>query len=441
MFELPKNVLFICNKLYENNFKAYVVGGSIRDLIIGKPVYDFDIATNATPHEVTSLFEKVVPTGIDFGTVTVILNGENFEVTTFRSEDRYTDGRHPDKVSFAQSIEDDLSRRDFTVNAIAYDPITKKIIDPFNGQADLKAKIIRSVGDPISRFKEDGLRPMRACRFAAKLNFEIEENTFNAINKTLDIFKKVAPERIHDEIVKMISADAPSIGLEYMRKSGLLEIIIPEVLEGIGIEQPKPYHVYDVYYHSIYSCDYGPKNNPILRLALLFHDIAKPRCKKEMTFYNHEKVGATMAEDILKKLKFSGSDQEYVENLILNHMFNYDSTWTDSAVRRFIKRVGIDNIKDLFSLRKADMRAMNKDADSDYLKELSNRIKKVIDDENALDVSHLKINGQDIMDILKIGPGPKVGEALNYLLEKVIDDPSLNEMEKLTDIVRSINND
>lgn len=436
MFELPKNVLIICTKLHENNFKAYVVGGSIRDLIIGKPVYDFDIATDATPSQISSLFEKVIPTGIDFGTVTIILNGENFEVTTFRCEERYSDGRHPDKISFATNIEDDLSRRDFTVNAIAYDPISNNIIDPFNGQDDLKRKLIRCVGDPILRFNEDGLRPMRACRFAAKLNFEIEKNTFNAINKTLDIFKKVAPERIHDEIIKMLSSSLPSIGLEYMRKSGLLEIVMPELLEGLGIEQPKPYHVYDVYYHGIYSCDYGPKENPILRLALLLHDIAKPMCKKDMTFYNHEKVGAKIAIDILKRLKFSSSDQEFVENLITNHMFNYDSTWTDSAVRRFIKRVGLDTVEDLFSLRIADMDAMNKITSSGYLDELRNRIAKVIADENALDVSDLKISGTDLMMELNIKEGPLVGKTLNYLLEKVLDDPGLNGREKLIELAK-----
>lgn len=436
MFQIPNNVLYIINKLHENKFKAYIVGGSIRDLIIGKKIYDWDISTDASPAQVKSIFEKVIPTGIDFGTVTVIHNNENFEITTFRCEERYTDGRHPDKISFAKNIKEDLSRRDFTVNAIAYDPITNELVDPFCGQDDLKAKLIRSVGDPIARFSEDGLRPLRACRFAASLNFKIEKNTLDAIKKTLDIFKKVSPERIHDEIIKMMASDKPSIGIEYLRESGLLNIIMPELEEGIGVEQPKPFHVWDVYYHNIYSCDFGPIEKPVLRLALLFHDISKPECKVDETFYNHENIGALKASQIMKRLKFSNFEIDYVANLISNHMFNYSSEWSDSAVRRFIKRVGIDNIKDLFALRKADMRAMNREAQSSYLDELGDRIKKVVEDENALDVRDLKINGQDIMDALNIGPGPKVGEILNYLLEKVIEEPMLNEKEKLIEIAK-----
>lgn len=440
MFQIPNNVLYIIDKLHENKFKAFIVGGSVRDLIIGKKIYDWDISTDASPAQVTSIFEKVIPTGIDFGTVTVIHNNENFEITTFRCEERYTDGRHPDKISFAKNIKDDLSRRDFTVNAIAYDPVTDEIVDPFNGQDDIKAKLIRSVGDPIARFNEDGLRPMRACRFAASLNFKIEKNTLDAIKKTLDIFRKVSPERIHDEIIKMLCADKPSIGIEYLRESRLLNIIMPELEEGIGVEQPKQFHVWDVYYHNIYSCDFGPKEKPVLRLALLFHDISKPECKVDETFYNHENIGALKASLIMKRLKFSNFEIDYVANLISNHMFNYSCEWSDSAVRRFIKRVGIDNIEDLFAFRKADMLAMDKDAESSYLNELGDRIKKIIDDENALDVSDLKINGLDLMKEFNIKEGPLVGKILNYLLEKVLDEPGLNEKEKLMGLVRDFIN-
>ena len=234
MFILPKNVASIIDKLQESGFLAYAVGGSIRDALLGIEAKDWDIATNAKPEEVTRLFERVIPTGLAFGTVSVLLDGQTYEVTTFRKDGRYLDGRRPETITFANTIEEDLSRRDFTVNAIAYDKKNGELIDPFNGQADLKRKTLRAVGAPVERFSEDGLRSLRACRFSSQLGFEIEEKTFSAISRTLDIFKKVSPERIHDEIVKLLVSDAPMIGLENMRKCGLLAEILPELLTGIG---------------------------------------------------------------------------------------------------------------------------------------------------------------------------------------------------------------
>lgn len=436
MFKLPKGVIYIVETLQKSGFKAYVVGGSIRDLLIGIPVYDWDITTDAIPDLVSSLFKKVIPTGVEYGTVTVMLDDGAYEVTTFRSDENYSDGRRPDKVSFTKDIRDDLSRRDFTMNAIAYDPLSKELIDPFNGRADIKAKLVRAVGDPEKRLGEDGLRSLRACRFAAKLGFEIEEKALSAISKTLDVFGKVAPERVHDEIMKMMMADKPSVGFEYMRKTGLLKLIMPELEAGLGVEQPKPFHVHDVYYHNIYACDSAPKELPLVRLAALLHDISKPECKKDGTFYDHDIQGSDSAEAILKRLKFSNDDIEDVANLVRNHMFNYTPEWSDSAVRRFIKRVGIDNLEDLFLLRIADMKAMEKEINSSYLKDLKDRIKWVIEAEDALDVSDLKINGKQVMQVLGCGPGPKIGEVLNGLLEKVLDDPSLNEKDRLIEMVK-----
>ncbi|MCX5749591.1 MAG: HD domain-containing protein [Candidatus Saganbacteria bacterium] len=436
MFKLPCGVLYIIKALNEKGFKAFLVGGSVRDLLMKTPVYDWDITTSARPEQVTALFEKVVPTGLKYGTVTVMLEDGDFEVTTFRSDEKYSDGRHPDSVTFTADIKDDLSRRDFTVNAIAYDAVNSELIDPFNGQTDINSKLLKAVGDPLARFLEDGLRSMRACRLGAKLGFGIEQKTFDAIPKAAGTFKKVAPERIREELIKMMSADKPSVGIEYMRKSGLLKIVMQELEECLGVEQPKPYHVYDVYHHSIYSCDHAPKELPMVRLAALFHDIAKPSTKKEDTFYGHESESAIVSEKIMKRLKFSNDNIEEVSNLIKNHMFNYTDEWTDSAVRRFINRVGIENIEDLFMLRIADMKAMERDVDPAYLKELKNRIEKVIEKQDALSVSQLKIDGQDVMRELNIGQGPKVGEVLGHLLEKVLDDPSLNEREKLIEMIR-----
>jgi putative nucleotidyltransferase with HDIG domain len=312
------------------------------------------------------------------------------------------------------------------------------LIDDFHGQADLKNKVIRAVGNPVERFQEDGLRSVRACRFAAKLNFTIEPETLAAISQTLEVTKKVAPERIHDELEKVLSSDKPSIGLELMRQTGLLQLIMPELVTCVGVTQPENFHKYDVYWHNLHSCDAAPKDNIILRLAALLHDISKPACKVEMTFYNHDQVGADVAQQILKRLRFSNQVIEQVSNLIRQHMFNYTSDWSDAAVRRFLRRIGgVANVPALFALRLADTAAMEHEIDSDYLKELQARIDKIVAEANALDVKDLKVNGSDVMKTLNIPPGKKVGEVLNALLEKVLDDPSLNQREKLLDLIKA----
>ncbi len=413
-----------------------MVGGSIRDALLNIPTYDWDITTNATPKQVSKLFKKVIPTGIKYGTVTVLMDKIPYEVTTFRADEKYSDGRHPDKVKFAKTIEEDLSRRDFTINAIAYDPIRKKIIDLFNGQKDLKKKIIRTVGNPLERFKEDGLRPIRACRFAAKLNFKIEKETLNAINRTLDITKKVSVERIHDELVKIMQTPAPSIAIDLMRQTGILKIFIPELLEGIKIRQPKPFHCFDVYWHSLKSCDFAPIENPLLRLTALLHDIAKPECCVGLTFYNHEVRGEVKAKKILRRLKFSNADIKKISHLIRQHMFLYTKDWSDAALRRFVRRVGEENLKDIFLLRQADVKAMAKCGTTEYLPKMKKRIQKILQAQNALSLKDLAVNGHDIIQKLKIKPGPKIGEILRALLEKVLDNPQLNQKETLLKLAK-----
>lgn len=436
--KFPKSTLKIIKKLKDKGYQAFLVGGCVRDLMLGIPVNEWDITTSAKPEEVSKLFKKVVPTGIEYGTVTVLLDNGQYEVTTFRSDEKYVDGRHPANVKFTDDLHLDLSRRDFTINAFAYDPIEDKFIDDFDGQKDLKKKTIRTVGNPVDRFSEDGLRSIRACRFAAKLEFQIDKKTFAAISETLAVTKKVAPERIHDELVKMLAADKPSIGFELMRKSGLLKLIMPELEACYGVEQPKKFHKYDVYWHNLHSCDVAPKGNVVLRLAALLHDIEKPGCKVDFTFYNHDKIGSKTAEAILKRLKFSNLEIKKVTNLISHHMFNYTSDWSDAAVRRFIRRIGgLENVADLFALRNADTKAMEREIDSDYLKELQKRIDKIIEEEHALSVADLKVNGEDVMKELKIKPGPKVGQVLHALLEKVLDDPKLNQREILLELIRT----
>ncbi|MEA3493954.1 MAG: CCA tRNA nucleotidyltransferase [Candidatus Margulisiibacteriota bacterium] len=435
--KFPKNAVKIIKTLKKNGYQAYLVGGCIRDMLLGLPVLEWDITTSAKPNKVKKLFKKVVPTGIKYGTVTIILDKEAYEVTTFRSDEKYIDGRHPKNVVFTGDIHQDLSRRDFTINAIAYDPIEDKLIDNFNGKKDLKKKIIRTVGNPVDRFSEDGLRSVRACRFAAKLQFKIEPKTFAAISKTLKITKKVAMERIHDEIVKLLAAKKPSTGFELMRRSGLLKLIVPELVKTYRVKQPPKFHKYDVYWHSLYSCDAAPAGDTILRMAALLHDIGKPGCKVGYTFYNHDKVGCQMTEKILKRLKFSSNAIKKIANLISHHMFNYTSDWSDAAVRRFIRRIGgAEMVGPLFTLRNADASAMEQEIGSNYLVQLKKRIKKILREENALHIKDLKVDGKDVMNTLKIKSGPKVGKVLNCLLEEVLDHPKINKRDDLLKMIK-----
>jgi tRNA nucleotidyltransferase (CCA-adding enzyme) len=427
----------IIRQLQTSGFAAYLVGGCVRDLLLGKSPLEWDITTSARPEDVSRLFEKTIPTGIAYGTVTVMLPEGQFEVTTFRSDHGYFDGRHPANVSFTSDLHLDLARRDFTINALALNPDTEEVVDDFAGKRDLAAQLIRAVGNPLERFREDGLRPLRACRFAAQLNFKIETATEKAIAQTLEIVKKVALERVHDEIIKILKTEKPSIAFEIMRRTQLLPIFLPELGAGFGVEQPPQYHPYDVYWHSLYACDAAPLDDYRLRLAALLHDIGKPACKVDYTFYNHDRVGTEMAEELLRRLKFSNDDIKFISNLIANHMFDYSSEWSDAAVRRFIRRIGgIENVKPLFALRNADAAAMEQEIGLGYLIDLEKRIQKIIDEENALHICDLAIDGKDVMDALQIAPGPRVGQILNDLLEKVLDQPALNQREKLLALIK-----
>ncbi len=430
-------------------FECFMVGGSVRDLILGHPVFDFDFATSALPSDIVTLFRRTIPTGIKHGTVTVLLGGHSFEVTTYRSDGTYSDGRHPEEVQFSSTLEEDVKRRDFTVNGLAYDVMKGEVIDLVNGQEDLRACTIRSIGNPLERFAEDGLRPYRACRFAAKLGFTIEEVTFAAIKQSLSVSAKVSSERVHDELMKMMEADKPSVGIEYMKDSGLLNLCLPELAQCVGVEQNK-YHLYDIYYHSIYSCDAVPKEYPLIRFAALLHDVGKVPTRNigsdgDYTFYNHEVVGARMVKRIMKRLKFSNEDAAAVLNMVSNHMFHYTSEWTDGAVRRFMRKVGLENLEHLFILRRADREGNGMRGGLPApIRELKKRIEKVIEDENAITVKDLDMNGYIVMEEFGIQPGPMVGKILTHLLELVLDDPELNKkdilLEKAREFVKLMGN-
>lgn len=433
-----RSLIQIVERFAEKGHQCYLVGGSVRDLVLNSEAFDYDLATDARPADMMKLFRKVIPTGIKHGTVSVILNKKSFEITTYRSDGKYVDGRHPEKVTFSDTLEQDVQRRDFTINGLAYDLVHQKIIDYVSGYADLEKKIIRTIGDPMERFTEDGLRPLRACRFAAKLNFAIEEETLEAISRTLHVTAKVSAERVRDEILKLMETPKPSVGFEHMRRTGLLSLVLPELDASFNVSQNR-FHRYDIYYHSVLSCDAAPQDRPIIRLAALLHDIGKvpsrrPGPNGDNTFYNHEIIGAKMARKIMKRLKFSNEQTEKVTNLITNHMFHYTDEWTDGAVRRFIRKVGLDAIDDLITLRLADRKGNGARSGLPApIGTLMTKIREVIEADNAFTVRDLDINGNVIMETFNLQPGPIIGTVLNELLEMVLDNPDLNRRDLLLD--------
>lgn len=421
---------------HENGFECFLVGGSVRDLILGFDIYDYDFATNARPEQVMKLFKRVIPTGVKHGTVTVLVQGMEFEVTTYRADGKYFDGRRPESVYFASTLEEDVIRRDFTINGLALDTRTNEIIDHVNGLSDIKDGIIRTIGNPDERFREDGLRTYRACRLASRLNFIIEEKTFDSIKQALDVAAMVSVERVRDELLKLLDTEKPSVGFEYMRKSGLLNNCLPELAQAYSVEQNR-FHTYDIYYHSIYSCDAAPQGNPLVRLAALFHDIGKVQTKKmgdegDYTFYNHEVIGARIVRRIMKRLKFSNTEIDQVNNLVINHMFHYTNEWTDGAVRRFMRKVGVENLPDLFTLREADRSGNgSRFGVPEPIKKLQERIGSILEAENAITVTDLDINGNIIMDAFDLKPGQVIGKILKELLELVLDNPEINDRDIL----------
>lgn len=472
---IPDYVFNAADILLDNGYKAFLVGGAVRDLLIGRDPKDFDIATDAMPEEIEKIFPRAITTNASFGTVIVVIDGfegerYDLEITTFRKEENYFGGRWPGKVEFTSDLVADLSRRDFTIDAIAIDldkvntpgQIQEEIIiDPFSGIEDLDRGIIRAVGNPLERFKEDGLRAFRACRLASELGFVIEEDTFQSIKQTLNVSGMVSMERIRDEFVKLLKySPKPSVGIELMRESGLLALFIPELLETIGIEQPE-YHVEDVYHHILRTCDLA---EDCVKIPALLHDIGKARTltkdEKGIHFYKHDLVSTELAEVILKRLKFSKNEIRRVVSLIRWHMFYYPSAdwrknksldelqdesrqiggWSDTAIRRFIRNVGEELIEDLFKLRLADATSNPKTKFNPIeLKALQERIANIKKQDMALKVEDLDISGHDII-ALGIPAGPEIGRILDGLLDIVIEDPAKNEKTILMDEAKKLEN-
>jgi poly(A) polymerase/tRNA nucleotidyltransferase (CCA-adding enzyme) len=403
---------------------------------MGRRIQDYDIATDALPDDVLKIFRRVIPTGIRHGTVTVLFKGTSFEVTTFRSDEEYRDGRRPETVKFGSSIGEDLKRRDFTINAMAYDLETPRLLDPHGGRTDLETGIVRAIGDPLERFREDGLRPVRACRFAAQLGFTIEKRTFAAIPRSIATVRQVSRERIRDELIRILQARRPSTGFLLLYDCTILQLVMPELAacREVGAGQ---LHRYDLFHHLLYSCDAAPVDNLVVRLAALLHDIGKPQsldrtAEGTLHFHRHEERSARLAESILRRLRFPNHTVKRVSHLVAQHMFHYEETWSDAAVRRFVARIGLENIPDILSLRRADQLAMTgRRFVSPSLIAVEKRMEEVLGRDRILSIKDLDVDGEDLKRELGIAEGPQVGVILRFLLETVLDDPRQNDRKKL----------
>ncbi|WP_437533078.1 HD domain-containing protein [Sorangium sp. So ce726] len=443
---VPEDVLGICRRLRERGKRGWIVGGCVRDLLRGQDAKDWDVATDARPEEVVAAFRKVIPTGIQHGTVTVLVRGVPYEVTTLRGDGTYSDGRRPDRVEFVDDITADLARRDFTMNAIAIDPVDGHLIDPFGGRGDLEAKIIRAVGDPGERFAEDGLRVLRAARFAATLEGTLDPETERAMGtaRSHQTFRCVSAERVRDEWLKAMRARRPSVAFEIMRRTELLAITCPEMIESVGCEQNR-WHAYDVWGHAM-ACLDACKPEPILRVAALMHDIGKPRTRefsektKDYTFYEHERIGAEMADPILTRLRFSNDERARIVALIRHHLICYDDTWTDAAVRRWLRRVTPALAPDLYEIGFADALGKGREATEDIatIGRLRERVEALLAAGAALSAKDLAVNGNRLMKELGIPPSRLVGELLERLVELVTEEPEANTPERLLAAAREL---
>ncbi len=447
--QVPKEVMMVIAVLNAASFEAYLVGGCVRDLIMGIKPKDYDVTTNATPEEIIALFPKTFYEN-SYGTVGVVTCGEDLgtgcsdetvkivEVTPYRLESLYSDNRHPDAVTWSKNLLDDLSRRDFTVNSIAYNPVTHEIIDPYNGQKDIENKVIQAVGDANTRFNEDALRLMRAIRFMSQLDFDIESVTRESIDKNSQLLNNISRERVRDELVKLIMTDFPMRGIAMMKETGLLEYVVPELLRGVGVTQNQA-HMYDVWEHNLRTLQHAAdKKWPLhVRLSAIFHDISKPETKRfsrekgVITFYGHDVVGGRVTREIMERLKFPKDITDKVSMFVRWHMFFSDTEQISlSAVRRLITNVGKDNIWELIDLRICDRVGTGRPKEEPYrLRMYESMVEQALKDPITLKM--LKTDGKRIMDVTQETPGPKIGYILHALFDEVLDNPEKNTEEYL----------
>jgi poly(A) polymerase/tRNA nucleotidyltransferase (CCA-adding enzyme) len=439
---VPAEAIEVCKTLKSAGFEAYLVGGCVRDLIVSREPKDWDVTTNANPEQIQDLFTETFYEN-DYGTVGVVTESEDpkfkvIEVTPYRVESGYSNARHPDEVRFSDSLSEDLKRRDFTINAIAYDPIAHILVDEHGGKGDIERKVIAAVGDPNERFREDALRMLRAVRLAAELDFVIEAQTAAGIVAQAAQLEKISRERVRDEFIRILMSPRPMQALYVAQKLGILKYMLPEIEQGIGIDQNQA-HSFDVFEHNLRSMQHAAdKEWPLeVRLAALLHDVGKPAArrwsdeKKDWTFHGHEVVGAKMAKKILSGLRFSRETIENVTNLIRWHMFFSDpDTVTLSAVRRMIVNVGKEHIEELLNLRMCDRIGTGRPKEQPFrLRKYMSMVDEAMRD--PISVAMLKMDGARVMDVTREKPGPRIGWILHALLEEVLDDPTKNTVEYL----------
>ena len=437
---LPKDVKFIIKTLQDAGYEAYAVGGCVRDTILGREPDDWDITTSAKPQEIKELFYPTIDTGIKHGTVTVLRNHVGYEVTTYRIDGEYEDSRHPKEVIFTANLKDDLLRRDFTINAMAYNDIDG-LVDEYGGLEDIKAAIIRCVGNAEERFSEDALRMMRAVRFSAQLGYTIEDETKEAIKKLCPNLANISAERICVELTKLLVSDHP----DYLRQAyelGITKVVFPELNDCMECNQNNIHHCYTVGEHILHSL-HGVENEKILRFAMLFHDIGKPLCKTTDEkgidhFHGHNESSAIIAHDVMKRLRFDNDTLYKVEKLVKYHDLKIDKD--KRIVRRTINRIGEDLFPYLLLVKEADVLAQSDYKRDDKLNELANlwnKYDEILHNNECVSLKNLKINGKELI-ALGMQPGPKIGMVLNSLLDIVLDDPEKNTRDELLAIAKEM---
>lgn len=444
MLPLPETVTRFMKTFEEKGFLIYVVGGAVRNLLLGKQNDNWDFTTNATPEQILAIFPDAYYHNT-YGTVTVAdkQNGLLLEATPFRTEGEYKDSRHPEKIAWAKTLDEDLSRRDFTINSIAYDG--RNILDPYGGQKHLAEKLIVTVGDPDRRFGEDALRLMRAIRFASQLGFLIEEKTRASITQNAHLIKNISWERIRDELLKIIASDHPAEGVLFLHNTGLLKHILPELEQCFAVPQKSPmrHHIYDVGTHSVMALKHCPSLDPVTRLATLLHDIGKASTFRKdektelITFYNHEVAGEHMVAEIAKRLRLSKEQTHKLVTLVKHHQFTVSEVITDKAVRRFIRDVGKEYVQDMLDLRTGDRIGSGATPTSWRFELFKKRIIEV--QKEPFKVTDLKIDGKDVMRTLNIPPSRQVGDVLEKLFNEVIEGKLKNEREALLKELESYN--
>lgn len=432
--ELPEKVTDILHTIMAAGYEAYAVGGCIRDTLLHRSPNDWDITTNASPLQVKSLFRRTIDTGIQHGTVTVMLGQEGFEVTTYRIDGDYSDGRHPNQVTYTKSLTEDLKRRDFTINAMAYNE-TDGLVDIFGGQEDLVNGIVRCVGDPRQRFSEDALRILRAVRFSAQLGYRIDDSTRSAIRELAPTLRKISAERIQTELVKLLVSGHPE-ELLTAYEDGITAVILPEFDLCMQTEQHNPHHLYSVGMHTMKAVE-QVRADKVLRLAMLFHDMGKPSCKQADEegidhFHAHPAVSEEIALSVLHRLKFDNDTMDMVRRLVRYHDYYIEAN--EKSVRRAMHKIGEDAFPLLLEVKRADMLAQSdflRKEKEENLKEVNVLYQMVLSKKQCVSLKDLAVNGSDLIRETGAQPGPSLGRILQELLQEVIDDPSLNERTTL----------